>query len=158
MEIAMIHVRHLSELATWQFRCSHDTQWVLSPKDIAGCIKTRHPRTGAKSPQASAGLIGSAYNESTSINMTVSRRSLSLTIQSWFLHFLCTRRTTSYGARGNRAVHIGSPQQLPAQVVHIKKQNGLRVHAAKLLLNASFPSIGEIGFGLHVLGKEATLM
>src|ERR1039457_4703534 len=75
MEIAMIHVRHLSELATWQLRSSHDTQWVLSPKNMAGCIKTRHHCPGAKSPQASAGLIGSAYNESISIGMTVSGQS-----------------------------------------------------------------------------------
>src|ERR1039457_6485424 len=77
MEIAMIHVRHLSELATWQLRSSHDTWWVLSPKNMAGCIKTQHHCPGAKSPQASAGLIGSAYNKSTSIGMTVSERSSS---------------------------------------------------------------------------------
>jgi hypothetical protein len=28
MEIAMIHVRHLSELATWQSGKFHKTRWV----------------------------------------------------------------------------------------------------------------------------------
>src|ERR1017187_7001899 len=74
MEIAVIHVRHLSELATWQFRKFHDTQWVYWPKNTVGCIKTQHPCPGAKTPPARAGLIGSAYSESTSIGMTASSR------------------------------------------------------------------------------------
>src|SRR5450759_1229969 len=71
MEIAMIHVRHLSELATWQFRKFDDTRWVLWPNNTTGCIKTQHPAPGALTLSASSGKIGSAYNESTSIRMTV---------------------------------------------------------------------------------------
>src|ERR1035437_9653254 len=74
MEIAMIHGRHLSELATWQFRKFHDTRWVLWPKNTSGCVKTQHLCPGAKTVPASSGKIESAYNENTSIGMTVSWR------------------------------------------------------------------------------------
>src|ERR1035437_7380546 len=75
MEIAMIHVRHLSELATWQFREFHDTRRALWPKNNAGCIKTQHPCPVALTLPHRSGHIGSAYNESTSMGTTVSSRS-----------------------------------------------------------------------------------
>src|ERR1035438_208904 len=105
MEIAMIHVRHLSELATWQFREFHGTRWVLWPKTNVGyrgvgflctrhwfrefhgmrwvlwpktnvgCIKTQHPCSIPLTLSDSEGQIGSAYSESTSSGKTVSSRS-----------------------------------------------------------------------------------
>src|ERR1017187_8951175 len=74
MEIAVIHVRHLSELAARQFRKFHDTGWVLWPNNTAGCIKTQHPCPVPLTLPASSGQIGSAYSKSTSIGMTVSSR------------------------------------------------------------------------------------
>ena len=74
MEIAVIHVRHLSELATWQFRKYHGSWWVLWPKNPTGCIKTQQLHPLALTLPATCGQIGSAYNEGTSIDMTLSLR------------------------------------------------------------------------------------
>ena len=43
-------------------------------------------------------------------------------------------------------------------MVHIKKQNRLRIYAAKLLLHALFPAFREIRLGVHILGKETILV
>src|SRR5664279_2491131 len=138
MEIAMIHVRHLSELATWQFRKFHGTWWVLWPKNVVGCIKTQHPCPVPLTLPASVGQIGSAYSESTSIGITVSSRSFFCGTPSRYCHgsniFFARGEPNSNGAPGNRAVHIRGPQQFPSQVVHIKKQNRFGVYPEAILL------------------------
>src|ERR1039457_2222742 len=106
MEIAMIHVRHLSELATWQFREFHGTRWVLWPKTNVGCIKTQHPCSIPLTLSDSEGQIGSAYSESTSSGKTVSSRSCfcgflpdTVMVLTSSLHAL-NRTQTALGATG----------------------------------------------------------
>src|ERR1017187_3438743 len=132
------------------------------PKILAGCIKTRHPCPSAKTPPASSGQIGSAYNESTSMGLTVSSRSsccgfLSDTVMVVILS-VARGEPKSNGARRNRAVDILGAQQLPPQVIHIKQQNRLRISPAKFLHHALFPAIREIWLGIHVLGKKPILV
>ena len=123
--------------------------------------KNPTPPVRTQCPPAGKDQIGSAYNESTSIGMTVSSRSLCcgfLTDTVMVLTISCTRRTELKRRSARPGVHFRRPQQLPSQVVHIKKQNRLRIYAAKLLPYTLFPAFGEIRLGVHVLGEETILV
>ena len=72
MEIAVIHVRHLSELATWQFRGPTEIGGCNGPKTMLGCVKTQHPVRREVIWRDSFDLFGSVYKKSTSIGIKAS--------------------------------------------------------------------------------------
>src|SRR5450631_2056996 len=64
----------------------------------------------------------------------------------------------SNGGGGTRKIHFLSSQQLPSQVIHIKKQQRFAVFASKFLEHTRLPAVGEIRLGIHIFGEESILV
>src|SRR5579863_6774332 len=61
-------------------------------------------------------------------------------------------------AGGRRTVHVGGAQQLPPQMIDIKRENRLRISPLELPGNPFFPPLGEIRLRIHILCEETVLM
>ena len=70
----------------------------------------------------------------------------------------CTRDTELSCIGRRRSENINCFQQLPAEVIDIKEENRLRIGIIKLFEHAGFPALGEMLFGVQILGEEAAFV
>src|SRR5579863_9162057 len=77
---------------------------------------------------------------------------------SWFSQLAARDRPNSGRAGRRRAAKLGRLQQLPPQVIDIEDQEGFRIYTPEFLENPLLPSLGEIGFRVHVLSKKSVLV